>query len=60
MGGRSPAWATAAGALIGTLPLFAFGGVDEPYLPIFGVVLGWIPQAAFATIGFTAGESGAR
>ena len=57
MGGRSPVWATAAGALVGTLPLFVFGGVDEPYLPVFGVILGWIPQGAFATIGYTAADN---
>lgn len=60
MGGRSPVWATATGALVGTLPLFAFGGVDEPYLPVFGVILGWIPQGAFATIGYTAADNRGR
>lgn len=54
MGARSPWWATATGALIGTVPLFAVLGVDEPYLPLFGILLGWIPQAAFATIGYEA------
>lgn len=59
MGGRSALWATAAGALVGTAPLIALG-VDEPYLPLFGFVLGWIPQAALATIGFRLGEPDMR
>ena len=60
MGGRSPVWATAAGAVVGTLPLFLAAGIDEPYLPLMGVALGWIPQAAFATLGFDAADSRAR
>jgi hypothetical protein len=59
MGGRSPLWATAVGALVGTVPLIAMG-VDEPYLPLMGIAFGWIPQAALATIGFNIAESGSR
>ena len=55
MGGKSPIWATALGALVGTVPLGALG-VDEPYLPLVGFALGWIPQAALAAGGFTMGE----
>jgi hypothetical protein len=55
MGRRSPLWTTAVGALVGTVPLLILG-VDEPYLPIIGIALGWIPQAAGATIGFGAGD----
>lgn len=47
-GGQAPVWTTVLGALVGTVPLFALG-VDEPYLPLFGVLAGWIPQAALAT-----------
>jgi hypothetical protein len=56
LGGKSPVWATALGSLIGTVPLAALG-VDEPYLPLFGIVLGWIPQAALAAGGFNMAES---
>jgi hypothetical protein len=56
MGARSPLWATAVGALIGTVPLVAIG-VDEPYLPLMGIALGWIPPAAFSTGGFNVGEA---
>jgi len=56
MGGHSPWWATSLGALLGTVPLAALG-VDEPYLPLFGIALGWIPQAGLAAVGFSAGES---
>lgn len=56
MGGRSPLWATALGSLVGTVPLGALG-IDEPYLPLFGIVLGWIPQGALAAGGFTMAES---
>ena len=55
MGGKAPLWATSLGGLVGTLPLIALG-VDEPYLPLFGVALGWIPQAALATGGFVMAE----
>jgi len=60
MGGHSPLWATAAGAAVGTLPLFLAAGIDEPYLPLMGIILGWIPQAAFATIGYEAAGSRPR
>lgn len=60
MGGRSPLWATAAGAFVGTLPLLVAAGVDEPYLPLMGIALGWIPQGAFATIGFDAADRRSR
>lgn len=60
MGGQSPLWATAAGAAVGTLPLFLAAGIDEPYLPVMGIILGWIPQAAFATIGYEAAGSRTR
>ena len=56
MGGKSPLWATSLGALLGTVPLMALG-VDEPYLPLFGLALGWIPQGALAAGGFNIGES---
>lgn len=56
MGGRSPVWATALGAVVGTTPLLVLG-IDEPYLPLIGVALGWIPQAALATAGFRMGET---
>jgi hypothetical protein len=56
MGGKSPLWATALGSLVGTVPLAALG-IDEPYLPLFGIVLGWIPQGALAAAGFTMAES---
>jgi hypothetical protein len=56
MGGRAPLWATTLGGLIGSAPLL-LGGVDEPYLPLFGIAVGWIPQAAFATGGFNRAES---
>lgn len=56
LGGRSPVWATALGSLVGTVPLAALG-VDEPYLPLFGIVLGWIPQAGLAAGGFNMAES---
>ena len=56
LGGKSHVWATALGALLGTVPLAALG-VDEPYLPLFGIVLGWIPQAAMAAGGFEMAES---
>jgi hypothetical protein len=55
MGGKAPLWATALGALAGTTPLIALG-IDEPYLPLFGVALGWLPQAALATGGFVMAE----
>ena len=55
MGGRSPLWATALGSLVGTVPLAALG-IDEPYLPLFGILLGWIPQGALAAGGFTMAE----
>jgi hypothetical protein len=55
MGGTSPVWATALGALIGTLPLATLG-VDEPFLPLYGIILGWIPQGGLATVGYAAGE----
>ncbi len=55
MGGTAPLWATSLGGLVGTVPLAALG-VDEPYLPLIGIALGWIPQAALATGGFTRGE----
>jgi hypothetical protein len=55
MGGVAPLWATSLGGLIGTVPLMTLG-VDEPYLPLFGIALGWIPQAALATGGFTMAE----
>ncbi|HUQ81788.1 MAG TPA: hypothetical protein VM076_11640 [Gemmatimonadaceae bacterium] len=55
MGGTSPLWATALGALIGTVPRATLG-VDEPFLPLYGIVIGWIPQGALATAGFTARE----
>ena len=51
MGAKAPVWATALGALVGTTPLIALG-LDEPYLPLFGLALGWIPQGAMATGGF--------
>lgn len=56
MGGDAPLWATSLGGLVGTVPLIALG-VDEPYLPLFGLALGWIPQAALATGGFNMAES---
>ena len=56
MGGKSPLWATALGSLVGTVPLAALG-IDEPYLPLFGIVLGWIPQGALAAGGFSMAES---
>jgi hypothetical protein len=56
LGGRSPLWATSLGALAGSVPLMALG-VDEPWLPLYGVVLGWIPQAALAAGGFIMAES---
>jgi hypothetical protein len=56
MGGKSPLWATALGAAIGTVPLAALG-IDEPYLPLFGIALGWIPQGALAAGGFNMAES---
>ncbi len=59
MGGRSPLWATTLGALVGTAPLLALG-IDEPYMPLFGIALGWIPQAALATGGFNVAESHER
>ena len=55
MGGKSPVWATALGALIGTVPLATLG-VDEPFLPLYGIVLGWIPEGGLATVGYAAGE----
>jgi hypothetical protein len=55
MGGRSPLWATTLGALVGTSPLIALG-IDEPYMPLIGIALGWIPQAALATGGFNMAE----
>lgn len=55
LGGKSPLWATSLGALVGTAPLIALG-VDEPYLPLFGIALGWIPQAALAAGGFVLGD----
>ena len=56
MGARAPIWATSLGALIGTTPLIALG-IDEPYLPLFGLALGWIPQGALAAGGFTIGRT---
>lgn len=56
LGGRSPLWATSLGALVGSAPLIALG-VDEPWLPLYGIVLGWIPQAALAAGGFIMAES---
>ena len=56
LGGNAPLWATSLGALIGSAPLLALG-VDEPYLPLYGVVLAWIPQAALAAGGFIMAES---
>ena len=55
MGGKAPLWATALGAVVGTTPLLALG-IDEPYLPLFGLALGWLPQAALATGGFVMAE----
>ena len=55
MGAKAPVWATALGALVGTAPLMALG-VDEPYLPLFGLALGWIPQGALAAGGFNIAE----
>ena len=55
LGGRAPLWATALGALVGSAPLIALG-VDEPYLPLYGLVLGWIPQGALAAGGFIMAE----
>ena len=55
MGAKAPVWATALGALVGTAPLMALG-VDEPYMPLFGIALGWIPQGALATGGFNVAE----
>jgi hypothetical protein len=55
MGAKAPVWATALGALVGTAPLIALG-VDEPYLPLFGLALGWIPQGAMAAGGFAMAE----
>ena len=55
MGGKAPLWATALGGLAGTAPLVALG-VDEPFLPLIGLSLGWIPQAALATGGFVMAE----
>ena len=55
LGGIAPLWATALGGLIGTVPLMALG-IDEPYLPLAGIALGWIPQAALATGGFNMAE----
>ena len=56
MGARSRVWATSLGALVGTAPLLTLG-IDEPYLPLVGIALGWIPQAALATGGFNLGVS---
>jgi hypothetical protein len=56
MGGRAPLWATSLGALVGTVPLIAVG-VDEPYLPLFGIAIGWLPQGALAAGGFVMGQS---
>lgn len=56
MGGKSHVAATAIGALIGTAPIAALG-IDEPYLPLFGILLGWIPQALLATGGYAVGAS---
>jgi hypothetical protein len=56
MGGKAPLWATSLGALVGTVPLIALG-VDEPYLPLFGLAVGWIPQGALAAGGFTMAQS---
>jgi hypothetical protein len=55
MGGRAPLWATSLGGLVGTAPLVALG-IDEPFLPLIGLSLGWIPQAALATGGFVMAE----
>ena len=55
MGAKAPVWATALGGLVGTAPLAALG-VDEPYLPLFGLALGWIPQGALAAAGFNLAE----
>ena len=55
MGGKAPLWATALGAVVGTTPLLALG-IDGPYLPLFGLALGWLPQAALATGGFVMAE----
>ena len=55
MGGKAPLWATSLGALVGTVPLASLG-IDEAWLPLYGIALGWIPQAAFATAGFEMGE----
>jgi len=51
MGAKAPLWATSLGALVGTVPLIAMG-VDEPFLPLYGLVLGWLPQGALAAGGF--------
>jgi len=56
LGGKSRVWATALGSLVGTVPLAALG-VDEPSLPLYGIVIGWIPQAALAAAGFAVAES---
>jgi hypothetical protein len=56
LGGNSPLWSTSLGALIGSVPLIALG-VDEPFLPLYGIVLGWIPQAALAAGGFILADS---
>lgn len=55
MGGKAPLWATSLGGLVGTAPLVALG-IDEPFLPLIGLSLGWIPQAALATGGFVMAE----
>lgn len=55
MGAKAPVWATALGALVGTTPLMALG-IDEPWLPLYGLLLGWIPQGALATGGFNMAE----
>jgi hypothetical protein len=55
MGGKAPLWATSLGGLVGTAPLIALG-IDEPFLPLIGLSLGWIPQAALATGGFVMAE----
>ena len=56
LGGKAPLWATSIGALIGTVPLMALG-IDEPFLPLYGLVIGWLPQGALAAGGFVMGQS---
>ena len=56
LAGDCALWAAALGAAVGSVPLAALG-IDEPYLPLFGIALGWIPQGALAVGGFTMAES---